>query len=489
MVKNMVKNMAKNKVLFVCQSCGATYPQWSGRCDSCASWNTLVQETAATGVGAAPASLARPRGQPTPVTSLAGEITVTPRQVTGVGEFDRVLGGGLVPGSVLLLGGDPGIGKSTLLLQVSATLAGLGERVTYVSGEESTAQVQLRAERLGLRRADVQLACETNVENILATLQAGVSSSLVIIDSIQTLWTREAPAAPGTVTQVRLAAQALIAHAKATDCAVILIGHVTKDGAIAGPRVVEHMVDAVLSFEGDGEHAFRLLRALKNRFGPSDEIGVFEMRGAGLFAVTNPSELFLGERATGSPGAAVFAGLEGSRPVLVEIQTLVSPSPLATPRRAVVGWDSNRLAMIIAVLETHCGVRFAARDIYLNVAGGYRIKEPAADVAVAAALVSSLAGATLAGQVAYFGEVSLSGAVRGVPQPALRLREAEKLGFDKVVMPTAQEGAADEVAISCEGFALLRDLVAPIVAKGADNLGHTSGKADETLAQLQRFTD
>ena len=275
----------------------------------------------------------------------------------GLPEFDRVTGGGLVRGSVLLVGGDPGIGKSTLLIQVAAALARLGQRSVYISGEEAVAQVRLRAERLALSDAKVELASETSVEDILATLSSGKTPRLVVIDSIQTMWTDVAESSPGTVTQVRSSAQALIRFAKKTGACIVLVGHVTKDGQIAGPRVVEHMVDAVMSFEGDGAHQFRILRAVKNRFGPTDEIGVFEMTGLGLREVANPSELFLSERDLGSPGTAVFAGIEGTRPLLVEIQALVAPTSLGTPRRAVVGWDQNRLSMVIAVLEAHCGVR------------------------------------------------------------------------------------------------------------------------------------
>ena len=347
---------------------------------------------------------------------LTGETHEAPRLPSGIPEIDRVTGGGFVRGSVLLMAGDPGIGKSTLLIQAAAALAKAGHRAVYISGEEAVAQVRLRAERLGLGGAPVELAAETSVEDIIATMSQGKTPRLIVIDSIQTMWTDAVESAPGTVTQVRGAAQALIRFAKRSGAAVILVGHVTKDGQIAGPRVVEHMVDAVLSFEGDGAHQFRILRAVKNRFGPTDEIGVFEMTGAGLREVPNPSELFLSERDLGSPGTVVFAGIEGTRPLLVEIQALVAPTSLGTPRRSVVGWDSSRLSMVLAVLEAHCGVKLGGHDVYLNVAGGLRINEPAADLAAAAALVSSLAGASLPAEAVYFGEVSLSGAVRPVAQ-------------------------------------------------------------------------
>ena len=380
-------------------------------------------------------------------------------------------------GSVLLVGGDPGIGKSTLLIQAAAALAKASHRVVYISGEEAVAQVRLRAERLGLAGAKVELAAETSVEDIVATLGEGKAPRLVVIDSIQTMWTAAVDSAPGTVTQVRGAAQALIRFAKRTGTAVFLVGHVTKDGQIAGPRVVEHMVDAVLSFEGDGSHQFRILRAVKNRFGPTDEIGVFEMTGAGLREVTNPSELFLSERDLGSPGTAVFAGIEGTRPLLVEMQALVAPTSLGTPRRAVVGWDQNRLSMVLAVLEAHCAVRLGGHDVYLNVAGGLRIQEPAADLAAAAALVSSLANAPLPPDAVYFGEVSLSGAVRPVAQTPVRLKEAAKLGFTRAILPQGGTEASSEAGLTLEAVTSLSSLVADIAARGR---GARSGTVERT---------
>jgi DNA repair protein RadA/Sms len=445
---------------FVCQSCGATSARWAGRCEACGAWNTLVEEGAA-----APARSSR-RGRLFVVEPLKGQTLETPRLASGMAEFDRVTGGGLVRGSVLLLGGDPGIGKSTLLIEVAASYARNGHRAVYISGEEAVAQVRLRAERLDLTDAAVELAAETSVEDIVATLSQGRAPQLLVIDSIQTMWTQTVEAAPGTVTQVRGSAGELIRFAKRTGAAVILVGHVTKDGQIAGPRVVEHMVDAVLSFEGEGSQQFRILRAIKNRFGPTDEIGVFEMTGAGLREVANPSELFLSERELGSAGTAVFAGIEGTRPLLVEIQALVAPTSLGTPRRAVVGWDPSRLSMVLAVLEAHCGVRLSGHDVYLNVAGGLRIQEPAADVAAAAALVSSLAHAPLPADAVYFGEVSLSGAVRPVAQTAARLKEAQKLGFARAIVPeTARSEAPDGFALSTIGA--LANLVADIARDGA----------------------
>ncbi len=445
---------------FVCKSCGAAAARWAGRCEACGAWNTLVEEGAAI-----PARLSR-KGRPFAVEPLKGETHEAPRLASGIGEFDRVTGGGLVRGSVLLLGGDPGIGKSTLLIEVAAAMARRGQRAVYISGEEATAQVRLRAERLGLADAAVDVAAETSVEDIVTTLSHGAPPGLLVIDSIQTMWTRTVDAAPGTVTQVRGSAGELIRFAKRGGTAVILVGHVTKDGQIAGPRVVEHMVDAVLSFEGEGSHQFRILRAMKNRFGPTDEIGVFEMTGTGLREVANPSELFLSERDLGSPGTAVFAGIEGTRPLLVEIQALVAPTTLGTPRRAVVGWDPSRLSMVLAVLEAHCGIRLSGHDVYLNVAGGLRIQEPAADVAAAAALVSSLARAPLPADAVYFGEVSLSGAVRPVAQTAARLKEAQKLGFARAIVPEAARGEVAESGLSLTTVAMLVNLVSEIAARG-----------------------
>jgi len=455
--------MAKSKTQFVCQSCGSTFPRWSGKCDGCGEWNSLVEENPSSGIGANPGKQMR-KGTPVQLVSLAGETEQAPRIASGIDELDRVTGGGFVKGSALLVGGDPGIGKSTLLMQASAALAKQGHKVVYVSGEEAVAQIRMRAQRLDAIEANVGLAAETSVENILATLDGDQPPALLIIDSIQTLWTELAESAPGTVTQVRSAAQAMIRYVKKTGTCVVLVGHVTKEGQIAGPRVVEHMVDAVLYFEGEGGHHFRILRTVKNRFGPTDEIGVFEMSDKGLREVQNPSELFLGERNESSPGAAVFAGMEGTRPVLVEIQALVAPSSLGTPRRAVVGWDSSRLSMVLAVLEAHCGVRLGDHDVYLNVAGGYRIMEPAADLAVAAALVSSLCGVALPADSVYFGEVSLSGSTRPVAHTTQRLKEAGKLGFNKASAPLASEDDGIATGLNVTNVRELTQLAAVIAA-------------------------
>ncbi|MGE5367476.1 MAG: DNA repair protein RadA [Betaproteobacteria bacterium] len=455
--------MAARAQNFICQNCGAAFARWAGKCEACGEWNTLVEESAE--------GPRRPmhKGRPFAIEPLKGATHEAPRLASGIAEFDRVTGGGLVRGSVLLLGGDPGIGKSTLLLEVAAAFARGRHRAIYISGEEAVAQVRLRAERLGLAEVMIEVAAETSVEDIVATVSQGVAPRLLVIDSVQTRWTQTVESAPGTVTQVRGSAAELIRFAKRSGTAVILVGHVTKDGQIAGPRVVEHMVDAVLSFEGEGSQQFRILRAIKNRFGPTDEIGVFEMTGNGLREVANPSALFLSERDLGSPGTAVFAGIEGTRPLLVEIQALVAPTTLGTPRRAVVGWDPNRLSMVLAVLEAHCGVRLSGHDVYLNVAGGLRIQEPAADVAAAAALVSSLTYAPLPAHAVYFGEISLSGAVRPVPQSAARLREAQKLGFTRAIAPEASRNEApDEFTVSALGS--LDNLVADIAREGTPAL-------------------
>ena len=460
--------MAKSRTRFVCQNCGTIAPRWTGKCETCGAWNSIVEEAVGGGVGGGGpvALIAKRQGRVIALSTLDGTVQDSPRLVTGIGELDRVTGGGFVEGSALLVGGDPGIGKSTLLIQAAAAAARRGERVVYVSGEEAVAQVTMRARRLGLADAPVELASETSVEDVLATLDHGPVPRLVIIDSIQTRWTDTVESAPGTVTQVRASAQALIRFAKARGSAVVLVGHVTKDGQIAGPRVVEHMVDAVLYFEGDGAKSFRILRAVKNRFGATDEIGVFEMTGAGLKEVTNPSELFLSDRDASAPGTVVFAGMEGSRPVLVEIQALVAQTNLGTARRAVVGWDSNRLSMVLAVLDARCGVKLAGYDVHLAVAGGLKITEPAADLAVAAALVSALAGVPLPATSVAFGEIALSGAIRPVGHSGARLKEAERVGFGAAVVAEASRAEAPKgLGMILRGQGHLSDLVARIAAQ------------------------
>ena len=430
--------MVKLTTTFTCSACGASSNKWSGRCDGCGDWNTISEDTGLSTSGPsgkASKSIGARRGSTIELTDLATEEAPPPRTHSGMNELDRVLGGGLVPSSAILVGGDPGIGKSTLLLQAAAQFANAGLKTIYVSGEEANAQVRMRAKRLGLANAPVKLAAETNLRNILTTLEVE-KPQLVIIDSIQTMWSDTVDSAPGSVSQVRSAAHELTTFAKRNGISVVLVGHVTKDGQIAGPRVVEHMVDTVLYFEGERGHQFRILRAVKNRFGPSDEIGVFEMTGRGLSQVTNPSALFLSERGEPSPGSVVFAGVEGTRPVLVEPQALVAPSPHSQPRRTVVGWDGGRLAMILAVLESRCGIPFTGLDVYLNVAGGMKISDPAADLAVAAALVSAREDTALPEGAVVFGEISLSGALRPAPQTENRLKEAQKLGFTSAIAPT-----------------------------------------------------
>src|SRR6516225_2974404 len=430
--------MSKRNLTFVCQNCGAAFSRWLGKCEACGEWNTLSEEGAErpSGPGRKPG-----RGRLFAFEALAGEAHDAPRLPSGIAEL-------------------------TLLIQAAAALARAGHRAVYISGEEAVAQVRLRAERLGLRDTAVELAAETSVEDIIATLSEGMTPRLIVIDSIQTMWTELVESAPGTVAQVRGSAQALIRYAKRSGATIILVGHVTKEGQIAGPRVVEHMVDAVLSFEGEGSRQFRIMRAVKNRFGPTDEIGVFEMTGSGLREVTNPSDLFLSARDPELPGTAVFAGIEGTRPLLVEMQALVAPTSLGTPRRAVVGWDPSRLSMVLAVLEAHCDVRLSSHDVYFNVAGGLRIQEPAADLAAAAAIVSSMVNAPLPPDAVYFGEISLSGAVRPVAQSSARLKEAVKLGFARAILPQGGAEASAEAGMSLEAVTSLASLVGDIAARG-----------------------
>jgi DNA repair protein RadA/Sms len=430
--------MSKASPQFTCTACGAAHRKWAGKCDACGAWNSIIEEAP---LSAGPKALGG-KGRSVPLTDLATEEDPPPRASSGMDELDRVLGGGLVQASAILVGGDPGIGKSTLLLQAAASFARKGLKCMYISGEEAPAQVRMRAQRLGLSDAPVALGAETALRDILTTLDAE-RPGLVVIDSIQTMWLDTVDSAPGSVSQVRAAAHELITFAKRRGVAVILVGHVTKEGQIAGPRVVEHMVDTVLYFEGERGHQFRILRAVKNRFGPADEIGVFEMTGGGLAQVTNPSALFLSDRGTASPGSAVFAGIEGTRPVLTEIQALVAPSNLGTPRRTVVGLDSGRLSTILAVLEARCGIPFAGLDVFLNVAGGMRVSEPAADLAVAAALLSAREDVALPPDMVLFGEISLSGALRPVGQTENRLKEASKLGFSQAIAPSRSKTGAE----------------------------------------------
>jgi DNA repair protein RadA/Sms len=491
--------VARPQARFVCQQCAAVHPKWTGRCDGCGAWNSLIEELPREELptGLAKRALDRRGGRSLSFVGLTGPSILPPRRQTGIDELDRVCGGGLVPGSAILVGGDPGIGKSTLLLQAAAATAPAIEEspggpkarpatVAYITGEEAIDQVRMRAERLGVAASPMLLAATSNVRDIIASLDREDRPDLVVVDSIQTMYLDTLDSAPGTVSQVRAAAQELIRLAKRRGFVLVLVGHVTKEGVIAGPRVLEHMVDTVLYFEGERGHQFRILRAVKNRFGATDEIGVFEMSDRGLVEVPNPSALFLAGRPSAGQhpfgiagvdaednelvapsagqisGSAVFAGIEGTRPVLVEVQVLVAPAVPGTPRRAVVGWDGTRLAMITAVLEARCGLSVGANDIYLNVAGGLRIVEPAADLAVAAALVSALTETPVPTDTVVFGEIALSGDVRTVCHTESRLKEAAKLGFAQAWMPIPRgkrRGAAIAAGLETAPIGHLKELV------------------------------
>jgi DNA repair protein RadA/Sms len=403
-----------------------------GQCPGCAEWNSLVEEALPDARARHPRAPGPSGGAPRRLADVTGGDAV--RRTTGLAELDRVLGGGLVQGSIILLGGDPGIGKSTLALQACGSLARQGVPVLYVAGEESPEQVRLRAERLGLGESGVLILPETNAEVVVEQIEA-LRPAAVVVDSIQTLHTRALASAPGSVGQVRESAGLLAARCKAAGVACFVIGHVTKEGSLAGPRVLEHLVDTVLYFEGDGAHALRVLRAAKNRFGSTNEVGVFEMGEAGLMEVANPSAAFLAERPVGAPGSAVLATLEGSRPVLVEIQALVSRSALAMPRRTAIGLDPGRVALLLAVLEKRMRLQLYDQDVFMNVAGGLRIDEPAADLAVVAAVASSARGQALREEVVVWGEVGLTGEVRSVARAEARLREAARQGFSRAILP------------------------------------------------------
>ena len=456
--------MVKPRKRYVCQACGSVSSRWQGQCGDCAEWNSLVEEAGAVVTPFSARHDLRSGGARLSLVGLDAQVELPARTSTGIAEFDRALGGGLVAGSATLIGGDPGVGKSTLLLQAAARVAMAGLPVAYISGEEAADQVRLRARRLGLGSAPVQLAAATSVRDILTTLGEGRAPALLVIDSIQTMHSDLIEGAPGTVSQVRASAQELIRYAKESGAALVLVGHVTKDGAIAGPRVLEHMVDTVLRFEGERSHQYRILRAAKNRFGGTDEIGVFAMAEAGLEEVANPSALFLTARGDAVPGAVVFPALEGTRPVLVEMQALtVRLASGATPRRAVVGWDSGRLAMILAVLEARCGLSFSTAEVYLNVAGGYRVSDPAADLAVAAALVSALSERPVPAESVAFGEVALSGELRPVAHGPLRLKESAKLGFERALVPASL--GSDKSPVRLTGFRTLGQLVEHLLGK------------------------
>jgi len=445
--------MTKAKPVYVCQECGAQSPKWLGRCTDCGAWNSLVEEqpVAAVAGGAAAASAAGRYS----LAATSGprryeeiDTVVAERLSTGIGEFDRVLGGGVVPGSLVLIGGEPGIGKSTLLLQAAAHFASSIGTVLYSSGEESEHQIRSRGDRLGIERAPLYLLAETCLERILEEI-ARLRPSLIVVDSIQTVFSLKFQSAPGSIGQVREAATQLLFAAKGQNIPTFLVGHVTKDGNLAGPKALEHIVDTVLYFEGEKHHAHRVVRAVKNRFGAVSELGVFEMTGRGLKAVPNPSALFLAERPANAPGSAVLCCMEGSRPLLVEVQALVSATSYGNARRMASGVDQNRLSLLLAVLEKRAGLNLMGEDVFINVAGGMTIDEPASDLAVVAAVASSLRNRPIRPGTAVFGEVGLAGEIRGTTQAALRLREAAQMGFTRVVVPEGNIGR-DEAPAGCE---------------------------------------
>ncbi len=433
--------MVAQKKTYVCNGCGAIYSKWQGQCEECKEWNNIEEDESSihkfTANKEKNSAGKISSGSDIIFSNLSENIKDVERFDSGVNELNRVLGGGIVQGSAILLGGEPGIGKSTLLLQSVASIAKTGLKCLYITGEESTGQVSLRAKRLGVEGASVELASATNVQSIISSIKK-LKPDLVVVDSIQTMFLPNVDSSPGTVSQVRICSHELITCAKTQNFCLVLVGHVTKDGQIAGPRVLEHMVDTVLYFEGEKGYNFRILRAVKNRFGPANEIGVFEMAEKGLKEVPNPSSMFISENRKGVSGSVIFAGIEGTRPVLVEVQALVAPSFMANPRRAVVGWDTSRLAMVLAVLQTRLGVQLHDKEIYLNIAGGIKITEPACDLAVAIAILSSLNDTPINHETIVFGEIGLSGEIRSVSRGEERLRESQKLGFKNAYIPAGK---------------------------------------------------
>jgi DNA repair protein RadA/Sms len=443
-----------NKVIYVCQSCGYQTPKWLGRCPDCGQWNSLVEELSV-------ARTKKPAGYDVDEPQAIDAISLNPelRLKSGIAEFDRTLGGGVVPGSLVLIGGDPGIGKSTLLLQVVARLSREGLKVLYLSGEESPQQIKLRAERLAIHSENLYVLTGTCIENVFEKTEV-VKPCLLVIDSIQTVYTDASPSAPGSVGQVREVTSRVLNWAKKTGVPTFLIGHVTKDGAIAGPKVLEHLVDTVLYFEGDSSHAFRILRAVKNRYGSTNEIGVFEMKDTGLYEVGNPSRIFLEERPEGASGSVVIPCLEGTRPLLVEIQALVGPSPLGMPRRTAIGVDHNRISLLVAVLAKRMGIEMGDQDIFVNVAGGLRVDEPAADLAIVSAMISSFLDRPVDKNMVVFGEVGLAGEIRGVSQAELRIKEANKLGFSRCILSRSNlEGCSLMSGIELVGVDSVKSLL------------------------------
>ncbi|MBC8417272.1 MAG: DNA repair protein RadA [Proteobacteria bacterium] len=443
----------KEKTAYVCQDCGHEALKWMGRCPDCGQWSSMVEE------------VRKPfRKETRPSVMSRAEsinaISVSPevRLKTGLSEFDRTLGGGVVPGSLILIGGDPGIGKSTIILQVLDRLARQNFRALYLSGEESALQIKLRAERLGIRSDSLYVMTGTCIEDFFDRM-APLNPDIVAVDSIQTFYTDDVTSAPGSVGQVREVASRLMAYAKGSGTSVFLVGHVTKEGAIAGPKVLEHLVDTVLYFEGDRGHAFRILRAVKNRYGSTNEIGVFEMKDSGLDEVGNPSRIFLQERPEGVPGSVVISCIEGTRPLLVEIQALVGPSPLGMPRRTAIGVDHNRISLLVAVLGKRLGMELGDQDIFVNVAGGLRVDEPAADLGIVSAMMSSFLNRPVSRDLVVFGEVGLAGEVRGVNQPAMRIKEAKKLGFSHCLLPKSNlEGSKTPGQMKLSGVGSVQDL-------------------------------
>jgi DNA repair protein RadA/Sms len=455
----------KFKTVFGCQACGFESSKWLGRCPDCGEWNSFVEERqevpTAASKGRAPSLLSEAGGRPKPYDVV--DASDTPRIPSGIGEFDRVLGGGIVPGSMVLIGGEPGIGKSTLLLQVAHLLGRQGGAVLYVSGEESEKQIKMRGERLGITGAGLFLMAETSLERILEHVDQ-LKPAALVVDSVQTVYSSRFPSAPGSISQVREVATQLLMLAKGRGITTFLIGHVTKDGALAGPKSLEHIVDTVLYFEGEKHQHHRIVRAVKNRFGAISELGVFEMTGAGLQAVPNPSALFLSERLAGSPGSAVVATVEGSRPMLVEIQALVSPTSFGNPRRMAIGLDANRTTLLMAVLEKRVGLQLLGDDVFVSVAGGLQVAEPAADLGVAAAVASSFRNRPLPARTVVFGEVGLGGEVRGTGQAALRVREAAQMGFTRCILP-ARNVPEDVDGIQLVGVSTLEEALERLEAE------------------------
>jgi DNA repair protein RadA/Sms len=455
----MSRPASRQKTVYACAECGQSSPKWLGQCPGCKRWNTMQEEVATPEPRGPVRGWGPSQATSRPVPLHEVEASEDARQRTGIGELDRVLGGGVVPGSLVLLGGDPGIGKSTLVLAALDRLARAvpGRPVLYVSGEESARQVKLRADRLGAGAENLRLLTETDAERVLRAAEA-LAPAAVAVDSIQTQYLPELQSAPGTVTQIREVAARFMAYAKTTETPVFLVGHVTKDGAIAGPRVLEHMVDTVLYFEGGGAHPYRVLRAHKNRFGSASEIGVFEMKAGGLAEVPNPSALFLAERPEDAPGSAVAAILNGTRTVLVEVQALVAPAGYGTPRRTALGIDGNRVALLAAVLEKKVGLELVGCDLFVNVAGGLSVDDPAADLATVAALASSFRDRALPARTLVLGEVGLAGEVRAVSQPEVRLAEARRLGFERALVPAANARHAEVPAgLAVEGVQTVAD--------------------------------